>query len=288
MTESLTRIGRSFAVVLLLAASMRIVIAIAAGVAAWAAENDDLGFPNGTARTGDVLINFGGAGDGVGVLLVVAAGVLVAWLLVSREPAEQLRTTVGLVLALTAISAFVQALGQTLLFAFASESIVWSRLFFGAGDSLVYAGVALGALAATRRLDALTVAHSAERFGDDPLVFAVDRQSGEVHAYLSVDAAERKSHVFSVEDDELAFYTDEGKVVGASVEHDRVVLTPTDVDQRDVLLDRLREFVVRRGIHVHPQDDDNPVAYARPISDWQWLQLWPGWLRWMGRMFRPR
>ncbi len=288
MTESMPRIGRSLAVVLLIGALIRIVVAVAAGMIEWA-QNDHLGYPTGAAWAGDILITLGDGGDGVGVLLALAAGALVAWLLVSREPAGWLRSATGWVFGLTALSAFAQTSGHTLLFSIAPESVLWSRVLLGAGHSLVYAGVALGGLAATRRLDALTVVHAAERFGDDdPFVFAVDRRSGDVAAYFSVDAAERKTHVYYIEDDELDFYTDEGKAIGASVEHGRVSLQPTDVDQREVLLERLREFVVRRGIHLDSLSADDPSAYAAPISDWQWLQLWPGWLRWLGRFFRPR
>ena len=287
MTESSTRIARTLAQVILLGAALRIVASVVAGIIEWA-QNGDQGYPNGTFRAGDILDTVGDAGDGVGVLLALAALALVWWLLAVDEPVEGLRSAAATVLGLTAVSAFVQVLGFMLLFSIAPESTLWSQLVLRVGHSLVYAIVALGGVAAARRLAGLVRAQAVQRFDDDPLVFAIDRLSGDVHAYFSVDTAERKSHVYSVEDDELAFYTDEGKVVRASAEHDRVVLTPTDVDQRDVLLERLREFVVRRGLHVHPDDADDPTAYAKPISEWQWLQLWPGWLRWMGRIVRPR
>lgn len=287
MTESSTRIARTLAQVILLGAALRIVASVVAGIIEWA-QNGDQGYPNGTFRAGDILDTVGDAGDGVGVLLALAALALVWWLLAVDEPVEGLRSAAATVLGLTAVSAFVQVLGFMLLFSIAPESTLWSQLVLRVGHSLVYAIVALGGVAAARRLAGLVRAQAVQRFDDDPLVFAIDRLSGDVHAYFSVDTAERKSHVYSVEDDELAFYTDEGKVVRASAEHDRVVLTPTDVDQRDALLERLREFVVRRGLHVHPDDADDPTAYAKPISEWQWLQLWPGWLRWMGRIVRPR
>ena len=287
MVESSTRIARSLASVVLLAAALRIVVSVVAGIVEWA-ENGDQGFPNTAARAGDIVITIGDAGDGVGVLLALAALALVWWLLAADEPVEGLRSTAATVLGFTAASAFVQAVGFLLLFSIAPDSALWSQLILRVGHSLVYALIALGGVVAARRLAGLVRAQAVERFDDDPLVFAVDRLSGDVHAYFSVDDAERRSHVYSIEDDETAFYTDEGKVLRSSVEHDRVLLRPTDIDQRDVLLDRLREFVVRRQIHVHSLDADDPAAYARPISEWQWLQLWPGWLRWMGRIFRPR
>lgn len=287
MTDSSTRIARSLAQVLLLGAALRIVVSVAAGIAEWA-QNGDQDFPNGTFRAGDILVTVGEAGDGVGVLLGVAALALVWWLLAADEPVEGLRSTTAAVLSVTAVSAFVQTVGYLLLFSIAPPAALWSQLILRVGHALVYAIVALGGVTAARRLAGLAPAHAVERFDDDPLVFAVDGPSGDVYAYFSVADAERKSHVYSVADDELTFYTDEGTVVRASVEDERVVLTPTDIDQRDALLERLRQFVVRRGIQVHPRDAEDPAAYARPISDWQWLQLWPGWLRWMGRIFRPR
>jgi hypothetical protein len=66
-----------------------------------------------------------------------------------------------------------------------------------------------------------------------------------------------------------------------------VSFTETADRRRDELLAHLKEFVLRRGIRVDEEDADEPSAYAIPISDWQWLQLWPGWLRWIGRIFRP-
>jgi len=286
MTDSM-RIARSLGAVILLGAALRLGVCVAAGIAAWG-ESGDAGYPKGVSAAGAVLLTFGNAGDGVGVLLGLAALALVWWLLVTGEPAEGLRSATAGVLGLTALFAFVQGLGSLLLYSIAVDETLWIQLIQGVGLALVYALVALGALNATRSVATLARTGPAERFGDDPLVFAVDRADGEVHAYLSVDEAARKTHAFSVDDDELHFFTDEGKVVRPSVENDRVVLQPTDVDQRDELLKRLRAFVVRRGIHVHEQDADDPTAYAEPIRTWQWLELWPGWLRWMGRMIRPR
>jgi hypothetical protein len=283
------RLARSLAGVVLLGSLLRLAVSVAAGITEWA-QSGGHGYPDAVTTAGAVLTLAGSSGDGVEVLLGLAALALVWWLLAAGERVESLRSVTAVVLALTAVSAFVSALGALLLYAIGPDSSgFWPQTILQVGQGLVYAILALGGLAAARATAPLMRTQPAERFGDDdPFLFAVDRTSGEVHAYLSVDEAERKSHVFSIEDDEFAFYTDEGTVVRASVERDRVRLEPTDVEQRDVLLERLGEFVVRRGIHVHEQDAVEPVAYARPIRDWQWLQLWPGWLRWLGRIVRPR
>jgi hypothetical protein len=287
MAESVTRIGRSFTFVLLLGATMRFVVAAAAGIAEWV-QGDGFRYPDASQRVGDVLLQFGAAGDGVGVVLAVGAAALVAWLLLSGEGADRMRTALGVVLGLTAVSAFVQALAYTLLFTVEPGLNLWSRLILGSGQALIYAGLALGGLAAMRRFDALAVVPAVERLDDEPLVFAVDRKSGEVWAYFSVDEAERRTHVYLVADDELAFFTDAGDVLAATAENDRVVLRPTPVNDRDTLLSALREFVTRRGIATGQVDADDPTAYAGPINEWQWLELWPGWLRWLGRIVRGR
>jgi hypothetical protein len=277
---------RGLAAVIVAAVGARVVFAVTAGIADLAQSPDD--FPNDRIRLGEALLIFGNAGDGVDVLLGLAATALVWWLLRADEPAERLRSATAAVFVLVAVSALAAAAGYV-LFAVNPGGVLWSGLFRGAGDGVVYAAVAAAGFVATRRLARLPGPAGADIADDgDPLVFAVDRQSGDVRAYFSVDDAARRTHVYSVEDEEYAFYTDEGDVIAATIEEDRVMLRPTTANDREELLQRLKRFVVRRDIHVDVLDTDDPTAYAGPISDWQWLQLWPGWLRWMGRIVRPR
>jgi hypothetical protein len=277
---------RGLAVVIVAAVGVRLVNAVAAGISELAQSHDD--FPNTWIDRGQTLLNFGSAGDGVDVLLCLTAAALVWWLLRADEPAERLRSATAAVFVLVALSALTSAVGYV-FFAVGPGEVQWYAQFRGTGDSLVYMALAIAGYVTTRRLAFLPGA-AGEAFADDgdPLVFAVDRQSGDVRAYFSVDEAARRTHVYSVEDDEYAFYTDEGDVIAVTIEQDRVMMRPTDANGRDELLERLKEFVVRRDIHVDVLDADDPTAYAGPISDWQWLQLWPGWLRWMGRLLRRR
>jgi hypothetical protein len=118
----------------------------------------------------------------------------------------------------------------------------------------------------------------------EPLVFAVDRGNGEVFAFFSYARAARTISVYSIEEDEYVFYADDGTLLVASVVDDRTTFTPTGVVRRDELLQHLRSFTQRTSVEVIDRDD--PTAYAVPIADWQWLQLWPGWLRGIGRLVR--
>jgi hypothetical protein len=194
----------------------------------------------------------------------------------------------AMVFAVIVMSAAAQSVGYVMFTTIPSDfgDVQWSQLIHAVGDSVAYALVAVGGLIATRRLALLPGLRRENALEGDPLVFAVDRQSGDVRAYLTVDAAARGTHVYSVEEDEYAFFTDEGGVIAATVEHDSVMLRLTDENDRDELLKRLKQFVVRRDIHVDVLDADDPTAYAVPISDWQWLQLWPPWMRWVGRIAR--
>jgi hypothetical protein len=124
--------------------------------------------------------------------------------------------------------------------------------------------------------------------GEVRSVFAVDRATSDVHAFLSVGDATRRVHRYSIEDDEFAFYTDEGTVLDAEVVDGRIRLQLTDEVQRNELLARLRQFVVRRGITIDAEDADDPLAYAGPISRWHWLEMWPPWMRPIGMLFRRR
>ena len=276
----------ALATVLLAAMAIRLAASVAAGIADLV-DSADKGFPTSKFEVAQSLILFGSAGDGAGVVLTLLAAGLVWWLLRVGDPAERLRLATGAVFVVLLVSAVITAVGYV-LFATSPDDVLWSSLFRSTGDSLAYALVAAGGLVATSRLGRIGDDLDHAVGDDDPFVFVVDRKSGDVNAYFSVDAAARRTHVYLVEDNEVEFFTDDGTVLAAAIEHDRVTLRPTDDNRHAELLDRLGQFVVRRDIAVDMLDVDDAAAYALPISNWQWLQLWPGWLRWMGRIFRPK
>jgi hypothetical protein len=285
------RIISGLAPVLIAAMALRLLVSVVAGFGEISQSQGV--FAPAAVHTGEVLLAFGGAGDGVGVLLALAAAGLLWWQTRLGSPAgEWLHTLLQWILGLTGLSAVVEGVGYIVLNT--QSSTDWPRLVEATGFSAAVALVAAGALVALRRFDVLvdlTAADGSDE-GDgvagraDALVFAVDRDSGDVRAFFSFDEAARRTHVYSVEDNEFAFFTDEGTDVVASIEHARIVLRPAATNHRADLLDHLQEFVVRREIHIDVLDVDDPSAYAVPVSDWQWLQLWPGWMRGLARLIR--
>ena len=277
------RLARAVATLLLVATGIRSLTSIIAGFVAW----NRAGYEPSRLRAGDVLLKFGSAGDGVSILLVTAAAAAVWWCLRTGDSAAPaLHLAVNGAFGLVAVLAVIYAVGAGLFFPFigvTSDSVV------GIGDALAYIVIAIGSIGLLWRYD---VAINESAFEDDPdidaFVFAVDRKTGDVRAFLSAQQAVRGMHAVWVEDDEFAFYTDEGLVLDASVVDDRVVFHPTETDRADELLTQLNEFVTRRGIKVDPSDADDPAAYAVPIARWRGLEMWPPWLRPLGLLFQPR
>lgn len=274
------------ATVLLAAGLLRVAVAVAAGIKALTRHGT---YPDATTHAAGTLIYLGGAGDLAGALLAVVVVGLLWWRFRLGESWHGgLRTVTGGLLLLTVLSALTEGAGYGIGFA-QTHPVQTEELLRTCGFALAAAVVAAGGLVAMSRLDPIGDEASAGDVDDiDAMVFAVDRSNGDVHAYLSLNEAARRTNAYSVEDNEFAFFTDDGDVLAASVEHGRVLLRATDINRRDELLTRLGEFVSRKDIGIDMRDVDDPSAYAGPISDWQALQLWPGWLRWMGRLVRPR
>jgi len=282
------RLARAAAVLLLVATGIRSLASVVAGFVEWHDSANTQFGQGGRIRAADVLTTFGAAGDGTGILLVVAAAAAVWWLLrADQVGATALRLSASWAFAVVAVLVIMDVVGIAL---FDSITRQTSRTVVESGFALAYLVVAVGGVLLLQRYDAavaeLTFDDDDDEF--DAFVFAVDRKSGDVRAFMSSWQAARGMHVYWVEDDEFAFYTDEGVVVEASVADGRIVLQPTDVVRRDELLTMLREFANRRGIRVDAADVDDPAAYAVPIARWQGLENWPPWMRPIGRLFQPR
>ena len=279
-----TRLARAVATLLLVATGIRSLASIIAGFVAW----NHAGFEPSRLRAGDVLLKFGAAGDGVSIVLVVAAATAVWWCLRAGDSsAPALQAAVNGAFGLVVVLAVIHAVGAGLFFSAFEDT---SQSVVGIGDSLAYIVVAIGAIGLLRRYDAAAneLTFEQEDPDIDAFVFAVDRKTGDVRAFLSARQAVRGIHAVWVEDDEFAFYTDEGLLLDASVVDERVVFHPTETDRTDELLARLTEFVTRRGIEIDPAEADDPAAYAVPIARWQGLEMWPPWLRPLGVLFQPR
>ncbi len=117
-------------------------------------------------------------------------------------------------------------------------------------------------------------------------VFAVDRKTGAVHAWASRGEAREKAPLYGVEDDEFEWFLDDGAVLQATAHGREVSFTPTGEERPEELLGHLKEYVQRRGLTIDEEDADEPLAYVDPIARDHYLEMWPGWLRWLGRLTR--
>ncbi|HET7531407.1 MAG TPA: hypothetical protein VFJ98_10650 [Mycobacteriales bacterium] len=262
---------------LLVAQAIRLVAAVVGGIAT-AAQNVD--FAPAPFRNGVIVAQFGDAGDGVGILLLLLATALLCW-----QVSAAGRAATGWLLVLTAVSAVLAAIG------FGIESSAgdfhdWQRLVSVEGFQLAYLVATLGALAVVRRLS--PAAAPAERDDEaSAAVFAVDRRTGAVLAWPSVRDAEARAPLYGVEDDEYDWFLDDGVVLVATADGRDVRLSPTGDERPDVLLRHLKDYAERRGLTIDEDDDeDEPLAYVDPITRDHYLDMWPGWLRWLGRLTR--
>jgi hypothetical protein len=201
--------------------------------------------------------------------------------------AATLRTSLCWVLGVTAALASLNAIGTGIFFsAFPIDQD--SRVVANAGFALAAVVLTGGGIVLTRQLAAAVDDRPLVGDDIDAFVFAVDRHNGDVRAFFTAQDAVRQMHAYSIEDDEFVFYTDEGVVLRASVEADRVALHLTNEERLTELLAYLKEFANRRGIRIDDDEADDPTAYVDRVNRWQWLEKWPPWMRPLGYVFRRR
>jgi hypothetical protein len=271
---------------LLLAQALRLVASVVGGFTTVGQRED---FAPGRLRVGEVLSAFGSAGDGVAVALLAVATAVLWWR--ATTPGQPYRTgqrdVLVWLLALTALGALVEAVGASIE---TSISGIGVRLVSLVGFEAAYVVAALGAIGAVRRLspapsDAQVVA---EEIGGEAgaAVFAVDRKTGAVLAWPSVSEAIEKAPLYSVQDDEYEWFLDDGVVLAASALGRDVTLVATPEERPDDLLHHLKEHALRRSLDLDDKEADEPLAYVDPIMRDNYLEMWPGWLRPLGRLFR--
>ena len=291
MTEGAADRGSTLAwpLTLLLAggAALRLLTSVVAGFVEWHDSSSPFASP-GRGRAFDVLSTFGAAGDGTEVLLLIAAAATMFWGLRSGEPrASAWWPALAWMFASTTVLAAMQGIGFALVYSLPPAHQT-ARLIQVEGFAVADILICVGAIVLIGRLVQMSDEQLLEQDDLDAFVFAVDRKSGDVRAFLSAREAARRMHVYAVEDDEFAFYADDGLVLHASVVADRIVLMPTEEERPAELLESLKEFANRRAIAVDPAEADDPTAYAVPISRWYWLEMWPPWMRPIGMLFRRR
>jgi hypothetical protein len=201
------------------------------------------------------------------------------------QRAETLWPLISWAFGLTAVFAVMQGVGFALIYSLPLGQYQSGRLVETEGFALAYVVISVGAMVVMKRLGRLADEGLLADDGLDAFVFAVDRATGDVRAFFSGAEASRRMHVYSVEGNEFAFYTDEGVVLNAAVVEGRIRLQPTAGELPDELITALKEFTLRRGIAIDPAGVDEPTAYVTPISNWQWLEMWPPWTRGFGRLF---
>jgi len=291
MTEEVERseAGLAWLASLLLATAvaLRIGVAVVAGFVEWS-DPESAFAGTGRARAYDVLSTFGAAGDGTGIVLLLAATAMVLWAArLDDARAPTLWPALGWLFAVTGALAAMQGIGFGFVYTFPPGHQT-ARLIETEGFALASVLLCVGGVIVVQRLGRINDARQLVDDDLDAFVFAIDRKSDDVRAFLSAHDAVRRMHVYSVEDDEFAFYTDEGTVLEATVVADRIVLRPTDHQRPAELLESLKDFANRRGIKVSEDDADHPTAYAVPIDRWHWLEMWPPWMRPIGMLFRRR
>ena len=281
--------------VLLATQALRLVVAVVAGILA--SRRDDFGTPH-LVSTGDRIAQFGTAGDGLGTTILLLAVVVLWWQSTDSDlglgDAAAVRgwrrraAVAAWLLALSGLSSLLAAIGFTVE-ASAAHFLDDARAAQIIGFSVAYVVLAAGGVYVVRRLlyatDEIAVAATID---GEAAVFAVDRQSGDVLAWATMRDAVEQAPVYGVEEDEYEFFLDDGTVLAAGVDDEgQVQLRPTEAERFDDLVRHLQEYAGRHELAVDPGDDDEPLAYVDLISRRRWLEMWPGWLRWAGRLARP-
>jgi hypothetical protein len=266
---------------------IRLVAAVVGGISVGLKRADQLA-PSGF-RTGETLTTLGSAGDGVGLLLLLLAGALLLWRMSRSAHGDRLagsRVLLSWLLVLTAASAALFVVG--LMFeASVGGFFDWERVVTPAGFAIADLVGSLGTLVVVRRLSTVGADDDSEQDRDArAAVFAVDRKTGDVLTWASQAEARAKAPLYGVEDDEYRWYLDDGTVLQATADGRDVTFTATDAERSGELLVHLKAYAQRRGIAIDEDEADEPLAYVDPIARDHYLEMWPGWLRWLGRLTR--
>jgi len=151
------------------------------------------------------------------------------------------------------------------------------------GEGVAALVICLGGAVSVNRLPALGDDGAAD---SQHVVFAIDRVDGEVFVAHSFSGLARVISIYSIEDDEFEFFTLGGHAVRATAADGRAAFEVTDDNRLGDLLPHLRRFATAKELDVTPENRDDPSAYVTPIEEWQALELWPPWLRPIGRLLR--
>ena len=293
--RSARRAGVPLLRIVLVLQAARIVVAVVAGIAAGTEHFPGADFGGGPRESGaERLVQFGAAGDGTGALVMVLAAVLL-WLVATLPRGDRAwggdYAATSALVVLTALSSLVTAVGY-LWVAADQDFFRVSQVIELVGLAVVYA-LTLGAVfyvvgGINAAVLQAAIVPTDDEDGDEAAaaVFAVDRRTGDVLAWASRRDAVAKAPLYGVEDDEYDWYLDDGAVLRATAHGRDVSFTPTGEERPDDLVQHLKEYASRRGLTIDEEEADEPLAYVDPIARDRYLDLWPGWLRWLGRLTR--
>jgi hypothetical protein len=284
-------IWRALATALLAAMAVRLLGSIVAGLIE-IADHESVPFGNARIRASNILTTLGAAGDvATAVLGLGALGLVVLATRASGGEPLGVRGRPGmlrwlsvlrLLMATTAVLALCSVVGFALFgaadfsqAAFASRTILDAAVSLGA--LLVAAG---GYVAAGRIADVALYGDE-----DDWVVFAIDRKTAEVRAFLSQAEALRRIPWVSLEEDEYELVRDDGRVL--SVEAGPPArLVESDQSKAAELSEKLRQYAERTELSPATDGTPEPLDYALPMHARQWLDMWPHWLRPIGMLVR--
>jgi hypothetical protein len=276
-------IWRGLATATLLATALRLLASIVAGLVDIGAHHDDGYYAR--IRAADILTSFGAAGDAESALLgVVALALIVVVARSTADPDWVLRrlSSLRLLMVTTALLAICVAVGNTL---FAADSFDQPAT---TSRWLYYVIVAVAAI-----IFALAVSIAARRFADtlvfdrdgDWVVFALDRHTKDVRAFLSQSEALRRLPWASLEDDEYELMRDDGRVLTVEFSP-QPRFVETDQSKSAELSAALRDYAERNELFIRADGTPEPLDYALPLHARQWLDLWPHWMRPIGMLVR--
>lgn len=276
-------IWRGLATAILLATTVRLLASVVAGLVEIGAHNGD-GF-YGRVRAADILTSFGAAGDTESALLGVAALGLI--IVVARSTADPdwvlpRLSSLRLLMVTTALLAVCWGIGNTL---FATDSFDQAAT---TSRWIYYVVLAVAAI-----IFALAVSIAARRLADtlvfdrdgDWIVFALDRHTKEVRAFLSQSEALRRLPWASLEEDEYELMRDDGQVLSVEF-RPQPRFVETDQSKTADLSAALRDYAERTELSVRADGAPQPLDYALPLHARQWLDLWPHWMRPIGMLIR--
>lgn len=276
-TDRGRQVWRGLALVAIAAGFIRIVAAVVAGIAT--AGDHPAGVP-GRVFAGQTMEALGAGGGFAGAVIAVAAA---GFATLAAARLATIGALARVLVVAVAASIVVGTIGDALIASTFGGDPAVANLSRVLGEGIAALAICLGGAVSVNRMPDLGSAAADDM---QQVIFAVDRVDGEVFVARSFAGLARVISIYSIEDDEFEFFTLDGHAVLATAADGRAAFDVTDDNRLADLLPHLRRFATAKELHVTPENRDDPTAYVAPIEEWQALELWPPWLRPIGRLVR--